>query len=253
MPKFFIKEEQIDLVKKQIVLDAESSKHISKVLRQKVGDEIEISNGNMLDYICKISDISNVVTLDIISTKQSSSEFDFCVNLYQGIAKGDKMDTIIQKTTELGITNIIPIDTKFTVVKLSGDDKISKKIDRWNKIAHEAAKQSERGIMPNITNPMTLKKAIETCKTNNDLAVVCYEREDNYTLKSFLSDKKLKDLISKGSLTLSFFIGPEGGFAPEEIELFKQNDITLVSLGSRILRTETASLCFLSMLQYEIF
>lgn len=253
MPKFFVKEDQINLTTNEIVLDTESSKHISKVLRQKVGDEIEVSNGNMLDYVCKILNISDVVTLKIITSKVSVCEFPFYINLYQGLAKGDKMDTIIQKTTELGVTNIIPIDTNYAVVKLSGDDKVNKKIDRWNKIALEAAKQSERGITPNVLVPLSLKDAIKRCNENHELAIVCYEREDNYTLKKFFEDKKLKKLISTKDFAISFFIGPEGGFAPEEIELFKQNNIELVSLGNRILRTETASLCFLSMLQYEIF
>ncbi|MCQ2978181.1 MAG: 16S rRNA (uracil(1498)-N(3))-methyltransferase [Clostridia bacterium] len=253
MPKFFTEKNNINLDDKKIFLDEETSHHVIKVLRYKTGDKLEATCGDMIDYDCIISSIeNNKVILDIIGEKENNSEFPFEVNLYQGIAKGDKMDNIIQKSTELGITNIIPTETKFTVVKLS-DEKSDKKIDRWNKIAKEAAKQSERGMMPLVKSPMTFKKAIDECIENESLTMVCYGREDHYNLKNFFNDNNVNKDNIKNIKSISFFIGPEGGFSTEEIDYAKEKGATIVSLGDRILRTETASIAMLSMLCYELF
>lgn len=254
MPIFFASKENIDLNNNKIHLDIETSNHISRVLRHKLGDIIEISDGNLTNYTCKITTIDTPnISLDIISSKNSSSEFPFEVNLYQGIAKGEKMDSIIQKAIELGVSNITPVETKFTVVKLNGDDKVSKKIDRWNKISKEAAKQCERGMIPTVSFPKKFKDALKESLENDGISFICYGREDNYNLKQFFKDNN----ISKDNLNsvkkISFFIGPEGGFDKEEIELASNMGIQSVSLGNRILRTETASGCVLSMIQYMLF
>ena len=251
MPKFFAEEKNIDKENKKIILDAETSHHVLKVLRYKLGDDVTISSGDLIDYDCKISNTDNfIVTLDILNEKENLSEYPFEINLYQGIAKGDKMDNIIQKATELGVTNIIPTETKFTVVKIS-DDKSDKKIDRWNKIAREAAKQSERGIIPTVKSPMKFKDAILECK--DKIAMVCYGREDHYNLKNFFNDKNINKDNIKNIKSISFFIGPEGGFDLSEIEFAKENGIEIVSLGDKIYRTETASIVMLGMLTYELF
>lgn len=253
MPNFFAEKNNINLETKEIILDEETSHHISKVLRYKEGDKITASS-EMINYNCIIKSISNSnVTLSIESECENKAEYPFEVNLYQGIAKGEKMDNIIQKATELGVTNIIPVETKFTVVKLIGDDKVSKKIERWNKISKEAAKQSERGRIPTVTMPLTFKESIKKCVSENSIALVCYGRENNYNLKMFFKDKNISKENISNIKSFSFFIGPEGGFDVSEIDYAKENGIESVSLGERILRTETASGALLSMLEYELF
>lgn len=243
MPKFFASKDRIN--GDVIILDEESSKHLMKVLRYKVGDEIDVCDGENTDYHCSIANNENELQLNILSSCRSKSEFPFEVILYQGIAKGDKMDNIIQKATELGVTKIVPVTTKNTVVKLDGKE--DKKITRWQKIALEAAKQSERGIIPQIESPISFKEAVK--KASESCSMICYGREDNYTLKNFFKDNK----VGNDTASISFFIGPEGGFDPKEIEDAKSLGIEPISLGDRILRTETASIAFLSMLQYHLF
>lgn len=243
MPKFFTAKNRIS--GNEIVLDEESSKHLIKVLRYKIGDKIDVCDGENTDYHCEILDSSENVKLQILSSENSKSEFPFEVILYQGIAKGEKMDNIIQKATELGITKIVPVSTKNTVVKLDGKE--DKKITRWQKIALEAAKQSERGVIPVVENPISFKEAIKIASSSTSM--ICYGREDNYTLKNFFEDKN----VGSDTTSISFFIGPEGGFDPKEIEDAKSLGIEPISLGDRILRTETASIAFLSMLQYHLF
>lgn len=243
MPKFFATKERIK--DNEIILDEESSKHLIKVLRYKVGDKIDVCDGENTDYHCVIASSDNEIKLNIESSEKSKSEFPFEVILYQGIAKGEKMDNIIQKATELGVTKIVPVSTKNTVVKLDGKE--DKKIARWQKISLEAAKQSERGMIPTVESPMSFKEAIK--KASESCSMICYGREDNYTLKNFFEDNK----VGETTTSISFFIGPEGGFDPKEIEDAKALGIEPISLGDRILRTETASIAFLSMLQYHLF
>ena len=239
MPKFFVPRENID--GDTIRIGGEDVVHIKRVLRMREGDTLNMCDSSGCDYLAKIREIGEKdIFLDVLEKKKSETEPPVKVTLFQGIPKAGKMDYIIQKTTELGIFEIVPSVLSRCVVKLDGD----KKIKRWQKISEEAAKQSGRGIIPEIKEPMNLKEAIEELK-NFDLAFVPYECEEENCLRDVL---KSKDDIK----TVGFMIGPEGGFEKSEIDLLVENGITPISLGKRILRTETAGEAVLSMVMYEI-
>lgn len=239
MSRFFVPKENIS--EKEITVTGEDVVHISKVLRLKKGDILTFFDGRGFDYETEISDISKTaVKCDILNKSKSETEPNIKVTLIQGIPKASKMDYIIQKTTELGICDIFPCTLNRCVSKIDGE----KKISRWQKIAKEAAQQSGRGTIPKIHSEIDLKKAADILK-NADIAFVAYECEDLITIKSVLLSKKEPK-------TVAFLIGPEGGFEQSEIEYLKNNGISSVSLGKRILRTETAGEAVLSMIMYEI-
>lgn len=239
MSRFFIPRENIS--DNQIFVKGEDVIHISKVLRLKNGDSFTCCDGKGFDYSVIIVDISkSQITCDIIKKEKSSAEPPIKVSLIQGIPKAAKMDYIIQKTTELGISNIYPCSLNRCISKNEND----KKNERWQKIAKEAAQQSGRGIVPSVHNTVTLLEAIEILK-QADIAFAAYECEEKNTLKSVL-------LNSEKPQTVAFMIGPEGGFDKSEIELLENNKIAVISLGKRILRTETAGEAVLSMIMYEI-
>lgn len=243
MPKFFTARENI--TEQQIIINNEDVTHITKVLRLKCGDGITVCDGQGFDYQAEIEEIAQKEILcKIISKEKCMSEPNIEVTLYQGIPKAAKMDYIIQKTTELGITRIVPVILDRCVVKLENKKAEAKKQERWQKIANEAAKQSGRGVVPIVEMPKTLNEAIEDLKTA-DLCFVPYECEETNTLKSLLTSK---DNIK----TVGYIIGPEGGFDISEIDKIKAEGIETITLGRRILRTETAGEAVLAMTMYEI-
>ena len=243
MPKFFVLPEKV--YDNKILIDTDDVAHITRVLRLGIGDVITICDSRSRDFEAKISEISDKrIVCDIISEKKSDTEADIFITLYQGIPKGTKMELIIQKNTELGIKRIVPVAMKRCVAKLENRKAEEKKVQRWQKIAEEAAKQSGRGMIPEIAMPITLKEAASELK-NCDLAFVPYECEAKNTLKPLL--KSAQDVK-----TVGFLIGPEGGFDLEEIETLKSFDIPSVTLGKRILRTETAGIAVTSVVMYEI-
>jgi RNA methyltransferase, RsmE family len=211
------------------VLDATDSHHASKVLRMGIGDEAVLIADRAL-YRCKI--LSDAVSVQVLEALPSP-EPEIKITLYQGLPKADKMDFIVQKATELGVNKIVPVSMERCVVKLDGKD-AKKKQERWQKIAREAAKQSGRAVVPEIALPLPLKKAVFQEK----LLLVPWEEAAGYSLKKAHAD--YPDAVSIGVL-----IGPEGGITEEEI---KALPFTPVTLGKRILRTETAGLCALSAL-----
>lgn len=241
MPKFFVP--HTNVTENSIVIDSEDVAHITKVLRLKVGDEINVCDGRGIDYTAKISETEKKrIICDIVSSQKSETESNISVTLFQGLPKASKMEYIIQKTTELGITRIVPCVMSRCVVKLS--DGVCKKVERWQKVAQEAAKQSGRGIVPEVTMPMTFDEAVLEMK-KADIAFAPYECETENTLKSVLTS-------CEKPLTVSFMVGPEGGYDPAETEKLKNEDISTVTLGKRILRTETAGEAVLAMTMYEI-
>ena len=240
MARFFVLPEKVS--GDEIMIDTEDVSHISRVLRLQVGDEIEICDTCGYDYHSRIEEIQkNAVRCRVLSKAKSDSEPALKVTLYQGLPKGSKMDYIIQKTTELGITRIVPCEMSRCVVKL--EDRKEKKTERWRKIAEEAAKQSGRGIIPEISMPMTFHEALEDMK-NAEILFAPYECEEDQTLRSVISRRK-------EGRTAAFIIGPEGGFDPAEIEAIQKCGIPAVTLGKRILRTETAGEAVLAMIMYE--
>lgn len=240
MPRFFISSESV--ADGSFTLYPDDIKHIINVLRMKEGEVLTLCDSKGFDYKCKIKDISkNSISLELISKDKSVSEPDVKITLYQGIPKQDKMELIIQKAVELGIYRIVPVDTERAIVSLKGKE--DKKISRWQKIAESASKQSGRGIIPEIAPVMTFTEAV-TEASREGLAFIPYE----------LEEEKMLSTIIKGfsEETMSYFIGPEGGFSEKEIALAKDHKIIPVSLGKRILRTETAGLAVLSAIMYEL-
>ena len=242
MPKFFVKPEQID--QNHIVIYDEDVKHITKVLRLNENDIIIICDECGKDYKVRIKKIQkDKIYTNIIESYDSLTEPPINVVLYQGIPKSAKMEYIIQKTTELGILRIVPVVTERTVVKLD-DKRQEHKIERWRKVAYEAAKQSNRGVIPQVDQSIGFNEAIQQMSCT-DLGLMLYEKERDYKLKNVLqchSDVK----------SISIFIGPEGGFSEKEVEQAQLQGLNTVGLGPRILRTETAGVAVLAILMYEL-
>ena len=243
MPKFFVERDKI--TDDKIIIDTGDAAHISRVLRLGEGDVITVCDGRGTDYearICTAGD--KEVVCGILSRRKSDTEPNIEVTLFQGIPKASKMEYIIQKTTELGVSRIVPCVLSRCVVKLEGNKAEVKKTERWRKIAEAAAKQSGRGIIPEIAAPAALDAAIEEMKSC-DICFAPYECEKKTTLRNVLTEKKLPKKVG-------FIIGPEGGFDKTEIEKIASAGIPTVTLGKRILRTETAGEAVLSMIMYEI-
>lgn len=239
MPKFFVPKENIS--ENQIIINGEDVQHIKRVLRMKVGEELVVCDSRGTDYSAEICEINEKDILCTVKEKRKAdTEPNICVTLFQGLPKASKMDYIIQKTTELGITKIVPCALARCVSKPEGD----KKTARWQKIAAEAAKQSGRGVIPEVCTTVNIDAAIAMLK-EYDLAFVPYECEENRNIKSILTSKR--DIK-----TVGFIIGPEGGFDKAEIEKLEEAGVLAVSLGKRILRTETAGEAVLAMTMYEI-
>lgn len=246
MSKFFVEDNQINNNKIQILGD--DVNHISNVLRMKKEEELQICNQYTGDnYLCKIIEFSkNSIECEIEEKIEKTTESNVSITIFQGIPKFEKMELIIQKNTEVGVKKIVPVLMERTVVKL--DEKIvSKKIERWQKIAETAAKQSMRDIIPEIGNVIRLK---DINISNYDVVLVAYENEEKNMLKEELI--KLRDAKKLDTYNIAIVIGPEGGIAEKEIEILKENNAKFVSLGKRILRTETAGIVMSGNILYEL-
>lgn len=219
--------------------------HIRNVMRLKPGEEISVSiGGDGKEYRYGIESYTeDSVLCRLRFVKDKEVELPVKVLLFQGLPKADKMDLIVQKAVELGAAEIIPVSMERCVVKLDAG-KAAKKTARWQTIAESAASQSRRSIIPRVLAPMSMKEAVEYAKEQTEVRVIPYElQEDDGSVKQYLESLK------EGQ-SVSIFIGPEGGFAPGEVELAKEAGIRPISLGRRILRTETAGLAILSWLIY---
>ena len=248
MPRFFVKSEQIK--DKEIIIIGEDIKHIKNVLRKQSGDIIEICNQETgQTYKCEISEIREEKILNNIVEEISNEENKIKVDIYQGLPKADKMELIIQKSIELGANAIIPVEMKRCVVKIDSKSE-SKKIERWQKIAESAAKQSGRNTIPKIGEIIKVEEIAQMADLYDSI-IVCYENEKETTLKSQLLQLK-KDILNKQEIKLAIVIGPEGGLEEKDVELLKQNGAKIVTLGNRILRTETVALNILSIIMYEL-
>lgn len=244
MPKFFIKTNQIN--ENEVKIVGEDVKHIVQVLRSKVGEELTLCDINTnLNYISTISQIHpDCIICKIEDCTKSVVESNIEVTLYQGLPKADKMEYIIQKNIELGIKEIVPVEMARCVVKL--DDKTAnKKIERWQKIAEAAAKQSGRDCIPEVKMPISPNELCDEIK-KFDMVILAYENEKNITLK-----QELKKINNFEKLKIGIIIGPEGGLSEKEVEMFINAGAKVVTLGKRILRTETASIAIMSNIVYE--
>ncbi len=241
MPKFFINKE--DIKDNTIKISGQDATHIAKVLRTEVGETLTLCDGCGTDFFAQVTSVSKEeVSLKIYETLPCLAEPEISVTLFQGIPKQGKMDYIIEKCTELGISRIVPVSAKRSVVKI--DDKKSeiKKLERWRKIAAESVKQCGRGKIPEVTDVMSFNEALEYSKAL-DLTIAAYECERDTSIKSALTGKAPK--------TIGVFIGPEGGIDDKEVKMLKDANIQTVTLGARILRTETAGHTVLTAIMYE--
>ncbi len=244
MPRFFVKKEQIE--KNNIIITGEDVKHIKNVLRKKQGDNIEICNQDSGEsYTCEIEKVENEKVLTKIIEKLQVCYDSIKVDIYQGLPKADKMELIIQKSVELGANSIIPVAMKRCVVKIEPKEE-TKKISRWQKIAESAAKQCGRDKIP-IIKSITTTKDILTNINDYDVVLVAYENEKENTLK-----QELKKLKEQSNVKIAILIGPEGGLEEKDVGKLKENGAKIITLGNRILRTETVALNMLSIIMYEL-
>lgn len=240
MPKFFFDKNEIS--RGQVQLFGEDEKHIKTVLRAREGEEVTLCDGAGMDYQCRIVSLERGVLLDILSKGVCETEPKTKITLYQGLPKADKMELIIQKCVELGIDRIVAVSTERAIVKL--DKKEEKKLERWQKIAEAAAKQSGRGKIPEVCGRvLKFKEAVEEA-AQLDGAIIPYEKEQETGLRQFVQGFEGE--------SIGIFIGPEGGFAEEEIAFAEERGILPVTLGKRILRTETAGIVTTAVLLYEL-
>ena len=244
MNQFFVEQSQIQ--DKKIIITGKDVNHIKNVLRMKIGEELAVSNGvDGKEYRGIIEEFSEEeVICSLAFVKEDGVELPSKVYLYQGLPKADKMELIIQKAVELGVYEIIPVATKRAVVKL--DEKKSKsKIARWQAISEAAAKQSKRAIIPTVADVLSFKEALKDCQ-KAEIKVIPYELAEGMD--------KTKEIIGnlKPGQDVAIFIGPEGGFDDGEIEAAIGTGVVPVTLGKRILRTETAGFTILSWIMYQL-
>ena len=244
MHKFFTPKE--NFIDKQAKILGDDVKHLYKVLRLNEGDKIVLNNCNGEEFLANIRTITKQeVIVDIEEKLEINNESEVKIYLFQGLPKAQKMDLIVQKGTELGVTKFIPTLTERVDIKLKGE---FKKLDRLNRIALEAAKQSKRTVIPTVSEPISFEDALTNMKAL-DLVIVPYENAENFGIKTLFNDENID--ISKIK-TVGILVGPEGGFELSEINKLKENGAYIVTLGSRILRTETAGFVATSLVQYEL-
>lgn len=242
MRRFFTEQKNI-IEKKAYIIDDAS--HITRTLRMLPGDDIIVFDGSGTDYICKLTEVKkDMCVADIISSESSSCEPEIKVIIFQALPKSGKMDGIIQKSVELGVFKIVPVNTARCVARFNDKKRQVEKVGRWNKISLEAAKQCGRGIVPEITEPMEFETAVSEI-LKSDIAVMPYE------VLGHSGDKSLKKVLKNDFDSIGILIGPEGGFTDAEAMLASERGIKQIGLGKRILRTETVSSAVISMIMYE--
>lgn len=246
---FFTKTEH--MTDREVLIDGPDVNHIKNVLRMKTGEKILVSDGNGKNCYCAIAELGGKeVRGAVLSDPVEDTELPARVTLFQGLPKSDKMELIIQKAVELGVHEIVPVDTMRTVVRLDSK-KEEAKIKRWNSISESAAKQSGRLIIPKVLPVMKLKAALDFCGSF-ELKIIPYEESELLDCAGGM--ERTRTLIGglKPGQRAAVFIGPEGGFDEEEVALARLNGVWPVTLGKRILRTETAGLFVLSAIGYTL-
>lgn len=253
MIKFFVDRENI-IGDKIYIEDREDIKHLVKVLRARPGDEVVISDKERYEYETEILEIGELeVVLGIKDRHEFAAEPFTKVTLYQGVPKASKLETVVQKTVELGVKRIVPVFMARTVVSDKGN--FGKKRDRLQKIADEAVKQCKRGIIPEVADAIGFSEMIEElAELNYDAILVAYEDEKGYSIKDALRGGGADAPLRRGS-DVALIIGPEGGFEEDEVECILDEfdrKASAVTLGKTILRTETAGPAALAMIMYEL-
>ena len=245
MQRFFVEPFQIEEENHQIHITGNDVNHIRNVLRMKQGDKLWISDGGEKEYCCTIEALEEEqVLLHILYAQEPDYELPSRLYLFQGLPKADKMELIIQKAVELGAYQIIPVETRRCVVKLD-EKKSEKKVSRWQQISESAAKQSKRMLVPEVSQVMTFQEALDFAK-QLDVCLIPYE-----LAKGMNETRRLIDTIKPGK-SVGIFIGPEGGFEESEVSEAMEAGAHPITLGHRILRTETAGLAILSVLMFHL-
>ena len=243
MQHFFVSPEQVR--EEKIYVEGSDVNHMKNVLRMKTGEELTIGDGDGWLYLCVVESYEeDMAVLKILEKKKDESELPSKIYLFQGLPKADKMELIIQKAVELGAYEVIPVETKRCVVKLDGK-KAAKKVERWKQIAESAAKQSKRMLIPNVHEVLTFKEALKYAESM-DVRLIPYE-----LAKGMQETKEILADIQPGQ-SIGIFIGPEGGFEEKEVETAISEGAKPITLGKRILRTETAGLAILSVLMFQL-
>ena len=233
MQRYFTKEKENDY----LILNKEDLHHIKNVMRNKIGDAIECIYDEKL-YICKIEDL-NINKVKIIEERKDNNELDIDITIAIALVKEQKMDLILQKLTELGVSKIIPVKMERSIIKLD-EKKFNKKKERWQKICKEASEQSKRNKIPEITSIMTIK---DLNQLTYDYKFICSTKSPNNLINPYLQN------INKYAKII-FTIGPEGGISPKEEDFLINNGFTPISLGSRIMRVETAAIYVASIINF---
>lgn len=243
---FFVEPSQINTTDNRVTIYGPDVNHIKNVLRMKVGEEINVGDGvTDKEYRCAVLSLEeDRVVCELRFIKESNVELPSKVYLYQGLPKADKMELIIQKAVELGVFQIIPVATKRCVVKLD-DKKAGSKIARWQGISEAAAKQSKRAIIPEITGVMNFKDAVRSV-ADMEVKIIPYELAEGME-----KTREIIDNLQPGT-SIAIFIGPEGGFDEGEVAFALENGVEPITLGKRILRTETAGMNVLSWIGYML-
>ena len=244
MPRFFVRSEDIDRQSEPytVTVRGDDANHISRVLRMKPGEHVTVCDTDGCEYETVVFRLGSEVTLQVVSSKMSMNEPPYRATVFQALVKGDRFDTVLQKSTELGVSDIVPVMTSRCTVKLVPSD-YAKKVERWQRIAYEAAKQCGRAVIPKVHSPVTLADAFKMV-ADYDLKLFCYEGEGTVSLPELLEN-------AEEHSSVAVMIGPEGGFAKEETEAALASGMKLTGLGRRILRTETAAPFVLSCLSYQ--
>lgn len=235
MPRFFVPGTIAD----DVSLIGEDAAHVARSLRMTPGEALTLCDGAGTDYYCIITSVApDEVQLRVERREPSRSEPDVSVTLFQGLPKGEKMEWIVQKSVELGVSRIVPYLAARSISRPDGGA-AQKKAQRWQKIADEAAKQSQRGTLPRVEAPISFENAVREAQ-KSQLTLVLYEG----------GGAPLRELLQDAPKDIAIFVGPEGGFDPQEIDALRAQGAKIVTLGSRILRTETAPLAALSAVMF---
>lgn len=243
MQHFFVTPSQVE--GENIYIEGSDVNHMKNVLRMHVGEEVTVSDGNNVQYLCQVEDFEEErVVLKVVEEKPVDTELPSRIYLFQGLPKQEKMELIVQKCVELGIYAVVPVSMKRCVVKLDAK-KAAKKVERWNGIAASAAKQAGRGFVPEVMPVKSYEEALAMAK-ELDVVLVPYELAEGMS-----GTKEIIESIKPGQ-SVGIFIGPEGGFEREEVERAIGMGGKEVTLGKRILRTETAGLALLSVLMFHL-
>ena len=243
MRRFFVAPEAVQ--GESVLFDAELAHHMGKVLRLTAGEQVTVCTGDGRAYLVELSQFSkDSVTGTIVEQLDNQQETEVQIVLYQGMPKGDKLELIIQKCTELGVAAVIPVETSRSVVHLDGS-KAVKKLDRWQKIAQEASQQSKRVQVPEIGSYLSWKQFVQQLPQEDGLTIIFWEDEQTQSLKALLRSQTQKPQ------RINLIVGPEGGLSEDEVEQLRQLGAVSASLGKRILRTETAGMAGVAMILYE--